>query len=147
MWVKGESSGSRQALLAVHLDCDRDALQFTVMQEGSGFCHRGTRSCFGDRFTLGTLERVITSRLADGDAGSGTARLASEPGLLAAKLREESAELGDAESTESVVHEAADLLYFMIAKLAKSGATLEDVEQELGRRRLRVSRRPMEAKS
>jgi phosphoribosylformimino-5-aminoimidazole carboxamide ribotide isomerase len=147
IWIKGESSGSRQGLLAVHLDCDRDALQFVVTQEGTGFCHRGTRSCFGDRFTLGALERVITQRLTRGDAGSGTARLAMEPGLLAAKLREESAELADAESAESVVHEAADLLYFMIARLANAGAKLADVEQELGRRRLRVSRRPMEAKS
>ena len=146
LWVKGESSGSRQALLAVALDCDRDALQFIVAQEGSGFCHRGTRSCFGDRFTLGALERVIASRLEDRDAASGTARLANEPGLLAAKLREESGELADAESAESVIHESADLLYFMIAKLAKAGATLADVEKELGRRRLKVSRRPMVAK-
>ena len=147
MWVKGESSGNRQALLSVQLDCDRDAIQFIVRQEGTGFCHRGTRSCFDDRFTLGALERVIASRLRDGNAESGTARLAIEPGLLGAKLREESGELADAESAESVVHESADLLYFMIAKLAKSGASLADVERELGRRRLRVSRRPMEAKS
>ena len=146
IWVKGESSGSRQTLLGVDLDCDRDALQFTVAQEGTGFCHRGTRSCFGDRFTLGALERVIASRLENYDEASGTARLMNDSGLLAAKLREESAELADAESTESVVHESADLLYFLIAKLAKAGATLADVEKELGRRRLRVSRRPMEAK-
>jgi phosphoribosyl-ATP pyrophosphohydrolase len=146
LWVKGESSGSRQALLSVDLDCDRDALQFTVAQEGSGFCHRGTRSCFGDRFTLGTLERVIASRLVDPSKASGTARLANEPGLLSAKLREESGELADAESAESVIHESADMLYFLLAKLAKAGATLRDVEKELGRRRLKVSRRPMEAK-
>ena len=147
IWVKGESSGNRQALLAVQLDCDRDALQFMVSQEGTGFCHRGTRSCFGDRFTLGALERVITSRLRDGDPESGTARLVTEPGLLGAKLREEAGELADAESAGSVIHESADLLYFMMAKLANAGATLADVEQELGRRRLTVTRRPMGAKS
>ena len=147
IWVKGESSGNRQALLAVRLDCDRDALEFTVTQGGTGFCHRGTRSCFGDRFTLGALGRVIASRLREGDPESGTARLVTEPGLLGAKLREESGELADAESAESVVRESADLLYFMMAKLANAGATLADVEQELGRRRLRVTRRPMEAKS
>lgn len=146
IWVKGESSGSRQQLLAIHLDCDRDALQFTVKQEGTGFCHRGTRSCFGDRFTLGALERTINSRLVDGEASSGTRRLQVEPGLLASKLREEARELADAQTPGSVVHESADLLYFMMTKLATAGVTLTDVEAELGRRRLRVSRRPMQAK-
>ena len=144
--MKGESSGSRQQLLAIHLDCDRDALQFTVKQEGTGFCHRGTRSCFGDRFTLGALERTINSRLVDGEASSGTRRLQVEPGLLASKLREEAPELADAQTPGSVVHESADLLYFMMTKLATAGVTLTEVEAELGRRRLRVSRRPMQAK-
>lgn len=147
IWVKGESSGNRQELLAVALDCDRDALQFTVKQEGTGFCHRGTRSCFGDRFTLGALERVVASRLAGDDVGSGTRRLATEPLLLAAKLHEECGELADADTRESVVHESADLLYFMMTKLTMNGVTLADVEKELGRRRLAVSRRPMQAKS
>jgi phosphoribosyl-ATP pyrophosphohydrolase/phosphoribosyl-AMP cyclohydrolase/histidinol dehydrogenase len=144
--VKGESSGSRQSLIAVNLDCDRDAIGFVVHQEGTGFCHRGTRSCFGDRFTLGELERVTASRLAEGDVASGTVRLATEPGLLSAKLLEEAAELGGAELIDEVVHEAADVLYVVMTKLACAGVTLADVERELGRRRLRVSRRPMQAK-
>ena len=40
----------KQMLLRVVLDCDRDALRFTVrpMLPGSGFCHLpATDSCFG----------------------------------------------------------------------------------------------------
>lgn len=146
IWIKGESSGNRQELLNVDLDCDRDALQFVVRQEGSGFCHSGTRSCFGDRFSLGALERVVGSRLAKGDGSSGTRRLATEPGLLAAKLREEAEELAVAEEVADVVHESADVLYLVMTKLVQGGASLADVERELGNRRLRVTRRPMQVK-
>ena len=147
LWIKGESSGSTQRLLSANLDCDRDAIQFVVRQEGSGFCHTGSRSCFGDRFTLATLERVVASRIAGADEQSATRRLLAEPGLLAAKLIEEATELSGAETPDEVIREAADLLYFAIVALAKSGATLDDVERELARRRLRMSRRPMVAKA
>ena len=147
VWIKGDTSGSRQQLLAVRLDCDRDAIQFVVRQEGTGFCHTGTRSCFGDRFDLGFLERVVASRVAAPDGASGTSRLLTEPGLLMAKLEEEAGELASAVTRDEVVHESADLLYLVTAALARAGVTITDVEEELARRRLRVTRRPMEAKS
>ena len=146
IWVKGESSGNVQRLLAVELDCDRDALQFVVRQEGTGFCHRGTRTCFRDRFHLETLERVIAARHAGGDPASRTLRLLTEPGLLEAKLGEEGAELARAAARDEVVHEAADVLYLVLVALARAGATLAEVETELSRRRRAISRRPMEAK-
>lgn len=46
LWRKGETSGDVQELLKVEADCDRDALKFTVRQDGDGFCHRGTRGCW-----------------------------------------------------------------------------------------------------
>jgi len=146
IWIKGETSGNVQRLLAVDADCDRDVLRFIVRQEGTGFCHRGTRTCFRDRFDLGSLERVIAGRRTGEDPSSRTHRLLSEPRLLEAKLREEAAELAQADSRADVVHEAADLLYLTLTALARSGATLADLEAELARRHLAVSRRPMEAK-
>ena len=70
LWRKGESSGATQHLLHVDLDCDRDTLRFTVRQEAPGFCHTGNRGCFGNEFSLGTLERTIRSRLDDPVPGS-----------------------------------------------------------------------------
>jgi phosphoribosyl-AMP cyclohydrolase len=45
-WCKGETSGDRQWVRAVQLDCDGDALLVVVDQEGRGACHTGERSCF-----------------------------------------------------------------------------------------------------
>ena len=146
LWVKGETSGARQQLLTVDADCDRDALRFTVRQDAPGFCHRGTWSCFGDRFDLGSLERAISERTGGADPRSGTYRLLHQPDLLAAKLGEEAAELAEAAGADDVVHEAADLMYLTLVAVRRAGADLADVEAELARRARRVSRRPMEAK-
>ena len=47
-WVKGESSGHRQWVREVRLDCDGDTLLVTVRQEGPA-CHTGDRTCFDAR--------------------------------------------------------------------------------------------------
>jgi phosphoribosyl-ATP pyrophosphohydrolase len=146
VWVKGATSGNTQALLGVDLDCDRDALRFTVRQAGDGFCHTGSRTCWGDDFDFDTLERVVAQAAAEGDPASGTVRLIADEALLGAKLTEEADELIKATTAEDAVHETADLLYFALVQLHRSGGTLDDVRHELARRRSRVSRRPMKAK-
>lgn len=152
LWRKGEDSGDEQELLRVELDCDRDAVRFVVRQAGRGFCHRGTRSCFdgegsaaGGRGLHG-LARTLAARRVDAPAGSYTARLFADADLLAAKLREEAAELCTARTRDEVVHEAADVLYFTLARLAREGVSLAEVEAELDRRSLRVRRRAGDAK-
>lgn len=45
-WQKGETSGDRQHVREVRIDCDGDALLVIVDQEGRGACHTGERSCF-----------------------------------------------------------------------------------------------------
>ena len=44
-WVKGETSGHRQWVKEVRLDCDGDTLLVKVDQEGPA-CHTGERTCF-----------------------------------------------------------------------------------------------------
>jgi phosphoribosyl-ATP pyrophosphohydrolase len=146
IWVKGETSGAAQQLLGVDLDCDRDTLRFTVRQHGPGFCHTGTRSCWGEDHGLGRLQRRLTQIAASGDPGSNTRKLLGDPGLLAAKLVEEATELADADGADLVTHEAADLLYFLLVRATVVGVSLDDLEAELDRRERRVTRRPMLAK-
>ena len=141
LWIKGETSGATQDLLRIDPDCDRDALKFTVRQAGGGFCHLGTRTCWGDDAGLPALVRVLAERLADAPADSYTARLLREPALLEAKLLEEAGELAAAGTRADVVHEAADVIFFALVAAVRAGVDLADIEGELDRRALAVTRR------
>ena len=50
-WVKGETSGHRQRVIEVRLDCDGDTLLVKVDQEGPA-CHTGAHTCFDDDVLL-----------------------------------------------------------------------------------------------
>src|SRR5258707_5937964 len=113
-WVKGETSGNTQQRLRVDLDCDRDALRFTVRQAGAGFCHLNRRSCWPSEFDLSDLERTLADRIARPIPESGTTRLLADPGLLGEKLREEADELAEAETTGAAVRETADGCYIAL---------------------------------
>jgi len=147
LWEKGATSGNTQELVRVDLDCDRDALRFIVRQRGAGFCHLDRPSCWPSAFDLDDLARTIAERAARPEPGSGTTKLLGDPGLLAAKLREEAEELGRAGDRVDVVHETADVLYLALVALVRGGGSLAEVVAELSRRRGAVTRRPMAAKS
>ena len=44
-WQKGATSGHRQSLVSMRLDCDRDCLLLSVHQIGPA-CHTNRKSCF-----------------------------------------------------------------------------------------------------
>jgi phosphoribosyl-ATP pyrophosphohydrolase len=141
LWVKGEASGATQELLRIDLDCDRDSPRFTVRQRGPGFCHENTWTCWGEERGLARLQRTLAARRRAAPPGSYTAKLLADPALLGAKLREEAAELALATDREQVIWEAADLLYFTLARLAAAGVDLAEIEAHLDKRALRVTRR------
>lgn len=75
----------------IALDCDADALRFVVEQHGAppAFCHRATRTCWGDTpgvDGIGALERTLAARRRDAPAGSYTKRLFDDPALLRNKV-------------------------------------------------------------
>lgn len=47
-WRKGDTSGHRQYVRSVAMDCDADTLLVRVIQVGAA-CHTGTRTCFTNR--------------------------------------------------------------------------------------------------
>ncbi len=141
IWTKGSTSGARQELLRIDVDCDRDALRFTVKQHPPGFCHEGTRTCWSDNPGLGQLDRTIEDRIRTAPEGSYTRRLLSDRSLLGAKVLEEAAELINATSATEAMDEAADLLYFALVKARTLGATLTDIERVLTKRARKVTRR------
>ncbi len=46
LWNKGETSGDRQYVREIRVDCDGDALVVLVDQHGEGACHTRQWSCF-----------------------------------------------------------------------------------------------------
>jgi phosphoribosyl-ATP pyrophosphohydrolase len=89
---------------------------------------------------LARLMEVIEDRYANRPAGSYTTQL-FEGGApaVAAKLREETAELIEAAgaspiATQAVVHEAADVVYHLLVMLACCRVPFAAVEAELARR-------------
>ena len=45
LWTKGATSGNRQKIMEIRLDCDGDTLIYSVAPEGPA-CHLGTNTCF-----------------------------------------------------------------------------------------------------
>ena len=47
LWMKGETSGNRLAVVDMKADCDDDTVLVRVNREGDGnVCHTGERTCF-----------------------------------------------------------------------------------------------------
>ena len=133
LWMKGETSGNTLRLVRMRADCDRDAL-LAVVEPAGPVCHTGAWSCFGleRRYTLELLHEIITGRFKNPVPGSYTATLDGD--LVREKILEEAEELSRAGTREETVWEAADLLYFVTALLAREGIPVEDVFNELDRR-------------
>ena len=145
LWHKGATSGNTQAVRALRIDCDGDALLALVEPAGPA-CHTGERTCFhnGDQTAMPSealpgLERTIAARAADRPTGSYTVELLANPAKVGQKVQEEAEEVARAareESDERVAEEAADVLYHLAVLLRSRGLSLADAEEVLiGRRR------------
>src|SRR5215218_1181002 len=91
-WHKGATSGNTQAVRALRLDCDGDALLALVEPAGPA-CHTGKRTCFhrgdmdlGPGEALPALERVLADRAAQRPDGSYTVALLEDPQRIGEKM-------------------------------------------------------------
>jgi phosphoribosyl-ATP pyrophosphohydrolase/phosphoribosyl-AMP cyclohydrolase len=140
LWRKGETSGNTLQVVDVLPDCDGDALLLRALPAGPS-CHRGTRTCFEPnpaRLELGWLAAVLAERRSADPETSYTARLlAAGIERIAQKVGEEGVETAIAAVAgrrDSVIGEAADLLYHLLVLLEASGVGPEEVSDELLRR-------------
>jgi phosphoribosyl-ATP pyrophosphohydrolase/phosphoribosyl-AMP cyclohydrolase len=144
-WHKGATSGNTQAVKAIRIDCDADALLALVEPAGPA-CHTGERTCFhrgeleprAPHEALPTLERTLAARARDRPEGSYTVALLDDPPQIGIKVQEEAEEVARAareESDERVDEEAADVLYHLLVLLRSRGRGLADVERVLDERR------------
>ena len=135
IWQKGETSGNFQEILKVRYDCDRDTLLFIVRQKNVA-CHNGVYSCFSDKeFQLEDLYELIKDRIDNPKAGSYTSKLAKDEKKIKEKIKEESEEILDYKDTDNLIWEISDLMFFIMVLMAKKGITLDDVRNELWKRR------------
>lgn len=51
LWMKGEESGNVQHITEILVDCDSDAIIYSVTPMGPA-CHKGERTCFHNRIDL-----------------------------------------------------------------------------------------------
>jgi phosphoribosyl-ATP pyrophosphohydrolase/phosphoribosyl-AMP cyclohydrolase len=156
LWHKGETSGHTQRVTDILVDCDSDALTILVEPKGPA-CHTGSQTCFHNELTEaagseGTAHRVsdpgavlielyalIETRKRDRPAGSYTTYLFDQ-GLdkILKKVGEESSEtiIAAKNSDASLLAgEVSDLLYHLLVLMVERGVTLEQVQEELIRRR------------
>jgi phosphoribosyl-ATP pyrophosphohydrolase/phosphoribosyl-AMP cyclohydrolase len=145
LWHKGETSGNTQTVVALHSDCDNDALVVLVSPAGPA-CHTGARSCFDATLAnedlgglLNILYALIESRERELPEGSYTTYLFNS-GLdkILKKVGEESAETIIAAKNEDrtrLTAEVADLVYHLLVLLVARGVSLEEVSAELASRR------------
>jgi phosphoribosyl-AMP cyclohydrolase / phosphoribosyl-ATP pyrophosphohydrolase len=151
LWRKGATSGNTQKVVEVRLDCDGDALLYTVEPRGPA-CHTGEKSCFftslagegvgvtaegDDAVLLGTMvERLagtIAQRHEEMPEGSYTVSLIEGgPERLAQKVGEEAVEVVIAAlSGERLSEETADLVYHLLVLLEERGVGTEQVAKVL----------------
>lgn len=143
LWEKGESSGNALEVIAITPDCDNDTLLISTKPQGPT-CHKGDYSCFGMKKQNGLqflqqLYDLIVARKTDLPRTSYTASLFHQ-GLekILAKVEEESGEVLQAARNESrirLIEEISDLLYHLFVLLVQKKISLNDVIQELQRRK------------
>ncbi|MCZ2259573.1 bifunctional phosphoribosyl-AMP cyclohydrolase/phosphoribosyl-ATP diphosphatase HisIE [Sporosarcina sp. G11-34] len=147
LWNKGATSGNRQILKGLSLDCDNDTLLIQVEPQGPA-CHTGKETCFNNvtfeaeepnRQIVHEIVAEIKKRRKNPVEGSYTSYLFRE-GIdkVLKKIGEESSEViigAKNEDKQELTSELADLIYHSLVLMEISEVSLSDVKNELLKRR------------
>jgi len=146
LWKKGETSGNRQKLIEIRVDCDNDSLLYLVIPEGPA-CHTGSESCYFNNIEfnpvdkpaifelLPSLYEKIKSRKEQKPEGSYITSLFKKgQDKIIQKVGEEATETVIAlknNDKKEIVYEASDLLFHLLISLVDQNIKLEDIYDEL----------------
>jgi len=147
LWNKGATSGNRQIVKELSLDCDNDTLLVQVEPQGPA-CHTGKETCFNNvtfkdeepnRQIVHEIVAEIKKRRKNPVEGSYTSYLFRE-GIdkVLKKIGEESSEViigAKNEDKQELTSELADLIYHSLVLMEISEVSLSDVKNELLKRR------------
>jgi phosphoribosyl-ATP pyrophosphohydrolase len=131
-----DSAEDSYELLRASVDRGRSSLWFQVRPVGA-VRDRAGYSSFGNGardFGLHALFDVIMARRKDPRPGSYTSFLFEKDDRIPRKLTEEIYELLTARGREDIIWEAADVMFFLLAYLARTGVSLDEVIAELAGR-------------
>src|SRR5690625_211022 len=149
LWHKGTTSGNRQKVKTIALDCDQDALLVTVEPLGPA-CHTGEVTCFHNiieestepkREVIHTIIDVIEERLNNPVEGSYTTYLFNE-GIdkVLKKVGEEASEViigAKNNDKEEIKWEIADLVYHTLVLLNMTDVSIDDIKEVLYERHMK----------
>ncbi len=149
LWVKGETSGNKQKIVKVKVDCDGDSVLYLVKDYGVA-CHTGEESCFYRNIEfkkeekpdpyeiIHALYEKVLDRKQSKPEGSYVAKLFEKGSdKIIQKVGEEAIETVIAlknKDKNEIVYETADLIFHLIVALADAGVKIEDIQEELLRR-------------
>ena len=146
LWNKGATSGNKQTVRSIALDCDGDTLLVTVTPHGPA-CHTGSDNCFFQpvieydsvRTVIYEVADEVKERKENPKEGSYTTYLFTE-GIdkILKKVGEESTEVvigAKNNDFEEVTNEVADLVYHTLVLLAQLDIDVDDIKQVLRDRR------------
>lgn len=147
LWKKGETSGHIQEVKGFYLDCDNDTVLLMVQQKGTA-CHTGSYSCFfnevikssgNSKDILDELYDLIEHRKKNPVQDSYTNYLFTK-GLdkILKKVGEEASEViigAKNKNKAELVYEISDLVYHLLVLMVNEEVKIEDIENELLKRR------------
>lgn len=147
LWNKGATSGNRQYVKKIDVDCDKDTLLLTVSTAGPA-CHTGERSCFfTNAFDEGEHLRTVVYEIRDEiryrkqhpKEGSYTTYLLTEGvDKILKKVGEEATEVvigAKNRDKENVAMEISDLIYHTLVLMEEQGVEIENIQRVLRSRR------------
>ncbi len=149
LWIKGETSGNKQKVVDIKIDCDEDSIIYLVKDYGVA-CHTGAESCFYRDLNFKetnnppafeifhALYEKITERKEQMPEGSYVASMFKKGSdKIIQKVGEEAVETVIAlknRDKDEIVYEASDLVFHLIMALVDAGVKLEDIQEELLKR-------------
>lgn len=149
LWHKGASSGNRQIVKNIILDCDGDTLLISVEPMGPA-CHTGEESCFFNlveeskaekqREVIHQIVATIEHRKNNPVEGSYTTYLFNE-GIdkVLKKVGEEASEViigAKNNDREEIKWEIADLVYHTLVLMNMTDVSIDDIKDVLYKRHI-----------
>lgn len=141
LWTKGETSGNFLNLVDIKIDCDNDTLLVKAHPIGPT-CHKGTDTCWAEDnkgISLSVLQEKIARELQELPSDSDLTKLLNKGGVnkLAQEVGENALETiiqVTNGSQEKLTEKSADLLFHLLALLAKQNVSIETVLEQVNQR-------------